>query len=207
MGIFDCISGIKEERQQFANVFDMNNLSGKVVVSSPNIDGGGFFNKSVVLIVNHDSHGSIGVMINRVVSAVTISMVFKSLQIDCPDLLGKKPLYFGGPVESQNGLILHTGDYQQDILMKVNDNLMISSNTNILKNIATGEGPANCLFLLGYSGWKNGQLESEIRNGQWIVTDLCSELIFLKDNHTKYKQALASAGVRPGALITGFGNA
>ena len=141
------------------------------------------------------------------IPSLNISIVFKSLKIEFNDQDHKTPLHFGGPVESEKGLILHSCDYQQDVLLKINDQLMLSSNAAIIKNMAQGMGPKKSLLLLGYAGWGSGHLESEIRNGNWIVNDFSEELLFSSDNYLKYKMALKSAGVSSASMICGAGRA
>ena len=197
----------KDKTSLFSGVLDIDNIAGKLLISTPSVEDEGCFDKSVIFILTHDSGGTFGVIVNRVISSVNASMIFKSLQIKCQDVIGENPLMFGGPVESEKGLILHSNDYKKGVLLKINDQLMLSSNTGILKQIAKGTGPKDCLLMLGYACWNPGQLENEIRNGKWIVTDYSHHLIFSKDNHSKYNQALLSAGIKPGSMVASFGTA
>jgi len=202
-----CSEPKKDKASLFSGTLTTENIAGKLLISTPSVDDEGCFNKSIIFILTHDQGGTFGVIVNRVISSINASMIFKSLQIKCQDVIGDNPLMFGGPIESEKGLILHSSDYKKDVLLKINDQLMLSSNTNILKQIAKGSGPKDCLLMLGYACWSSGQLENEMCSGKWIVTDYSHHLVFSKDHYSKYNEALNSVGIKPGSMLTGFGTA
>jgi len=206
MGTLDYATK-KDKSIELSRELSSHDITGKMLISTPSIEGDSYFDKSVIFILSHDQNGTLGVIINRVISSLNVSVIFKSLQIKCLEVVGKNPLLFGGPIESEKGLILHSADYQKDVLLKINDNLMLSSNMDILKQIAKGSGPKDSLLILGYACWAAGQLENEIRSGKWVITDYSHDIIFSKNLHNKHKEALLSAGIRPGAMIPGFGTA
>jgi putative transcriptional regulator len=108
------------------------------------------------------------------------------------------PIYLGGPVEQERGFILHTLEYNKNLLLRVNKGLVlgVSSNLEILKDIASGIGPHHSLFVLGYTGWSAGQLEDEIQKGNWIVSDSSTDLIFTDNSEDKWYNALSKLGIR-----------
>ncbi|VEL25359.1 unnamed protein product [Protopolystoma xenopodis] len=74
----------------------------------------------------------------------------------------------GGPVEHERGFFLHSDDYNENLLLKFQNHLAVSSNPKIPQDIVTGRGPKNSLFIVGYTAWKAGQLETEIKDNFWI---------------------------------------
>ena len=185
-----------------------NNLIGKIVISTPHTDSESCFAKTVVCILSHDKHGALGIIVNRVISSVDSSFVFKSLNIKLDSPMMGFPLHFGGPVESEKGLILHTAEYKADSLIKLKQkNLCLTSNTEILKDIATGNGPKDKLLVLGYAGWGPGQLEQEMHDNAWISVPYSKDLIFSKNNSCKWQTAMKHLGIDPLMFSYNAGNA
>ena len=116
-------------------------------------------------------------------------------------------VHYGGPVEVVRGFVLHTNDFQSPDSEDVGNQLILTSTIDILKAIATGEGPSKSLFALGYAGWGPGQLEDEIKANGWLVVDGKSELVFQTDIKTRWDAALAILGVNPVMLSNFAGNA
>jgi putative transcriptional regulator len=197
----------RDKLQSIFEVFSIDHMAGKLLISTPSIEDDNCFDKSIIFLLTHDQKGTFGVIVNRAISSLNASVMFKSLQIKCRDVVGDLSLMFGGPIESEKGLILHSNDYTKDVLLKINDQLMLSSNTNILKHIAKGSGPKDCLLMLGYACWSGGQLEEEIRSGKWLVRDYERDLVFSQDHGSKYNKALLSIGVKPGAMLSYSGTA
>lgn len=202
-----CSDFKKYKSELFSGTLASGSIAGKLLISTPSAEEDGCFDKSIIFLLTHDQSGAFGVIVNRAITSVNASVIFKSLQIKCQDMIGNKSLMFGGPVESEKGLILHSNDYTDDILLKVNEELMLSSNTAILKQIANGAGPKDCLLMLGYACWTPGQLEEEIRTGKWIVTDYSHQLIFSTEHNDKYREALLGVGINPVSMVSSYGNA
>lgn len=186
------------------------NLSGKFLIASPYSLSGDVFNKSLIYIVSHSDSGAMGLAVNNLVNklpANSIMDLFKDqTPIDANHLV--LPIYQGGPVEQERGFILHTLEYDKNPIMKVNPNtnLGISSNIEILRDIVKGSGPERSIFMLGYSGWSEGQLEDEIERGMWIVADSSPDLIFADESEDKWSAALEEAGIDNSTFSPQIGN-
>ncbi|MFN7039520.1 MAG: YqgE/AlgH family protein, partial [Alphaproteobacteria bacterium] len=122
------------------------------------------------------------------------SLILESLNLDSFELKIKIPLYFGGPLEGGKGFIIHSSDYKNDVLLNLNSKISLSSNIKIIRDIATGKGPKQCIFALGYSGWQQGQLEEEIENNNWLIIPFSEEIIFSDDNEVKWENAYRNIG-------------
>ena len=83
----------------------------------------------------------------------------------------------------------------------------LTATTDILRDIAEGNGPKDSLFALGYAGWGPGQLESEITLDSWLLCDADNDLLFSIKAHQKWTNALSKIGVTPSQLATFSGSA
>ena len=188
------------------NNSNFEDLSGKFLIASPYSFLNDVFNKSVIYVASHTAQGALGMIVNRVMNRMNFQTMMKMLKDESgggSDLI--MPIYVGGPVEPERGFILHTAEYDKNLLLKFADNLAVSSNIDILKDIANGSGPASSLFVLGYTGWAAGQLEEEVRNNLWLVSDCDKSLMFSDENETKWSIALERIGVDDALFAPGMG--
>lgn len=163
-----------------------NYLTGKLLVATPLVQDG-YFTKSVIYIVSHNAGGATGIIVNQVIQDLESSSIFDYLNIHHAEG-AECPVYFGGPVESARGFILHTDEAPYHPIA-------LSGNVELLRKIATGNGPRKSLFVLGYTGWEAGQLDSEILENSWFIIPATEELVFGESNEAKWQQAIASLGI------------
>jgi putative transcriptional regulator len=91
--------------------------------------------------------------------------------------------------------VLHSQEFTDESTMVVDDQVALTASIDILRAIAEGSGPRNCLLALGYSGWGPGQLESEIHENGWLNVPADEALIFDTDLESKWQRAIAKIGV------------
>ena len=115
------------------------------------------------------------------------------------------PITYGGPVDTKKGFILHTSEFKDETTIKINSEIFLTSNVNILKSIVKGNGPKKSLFALGYAGWFAGQLEEELLNYGWLVAPGNSKLIFECKAEKKWSEAIKSIGINPNFLSSVHG--
>ncbi|MBP9839082.1 MAG: YqgE/AlgH family protein [Proteobacteria bacterium] len=176
--------------------YTLDNLTGKLLIASPNRLMDEVFGKSVIYVTAHSKEGAIGLVVNKMVNKVPFDVIVKMIDKTPPTVLGGElPIHIGGPVSPERGFLLHSTDYDRNLMVKCSNNLAISSNTEILADIATGNGPKNVMFLLGYTGWNEDQIQEEISQDLWIVSEPDDEIIFAGDNKTKWQSALKKAGI------------
>lgn len=179
-----------------------SNLTGKILIASPFTMENNVFHQSLIYVIKHTDEGSIGLIFNQPVHKSSTSNVFKKINMANIDDL-TLTIHLGGPSEIEKGFFLHTSDYNKNILFKPDDNdLSISSNTQILQDIKNGEGPRNSLFIVGYTGWEAGQIESELEHNLWIISEPDNDLIFSKDSPKKWHDALRKLGISAGDFVT-----
>jgi len=105
------------------------------------------------------------------------------------------PVYWGGPVNENKILILHSKEYKNKTTQKFK-NLSISSDYKILFEIADKKGPKKSLVILGISSWGPGQLEGEMEKEGWVLSEINTDLIFEISNDKKWLKAINSSFVR-----------
>ena len=77
----------------------------------------------------------------------------------------------------------------------------------MLKAIAEGGGPSQCVLALGYAGWGPGQLDAEIQKNTWLSAPPDETLLFDPSNEGKWQRAMGKLGVDPRLLSGVAGHA
>ena len=125
-----------------------NNLVDQYLLATPSIQDP-LFASSLVYMCEHSEQGSMGVVINHLAEQ-TLQDVFEQLEIDCsdPTILETK-IFIGGPVQLQQGFVLHTSSDGWENSMQIGGHYYLTSSLDILHAIANRDGPEQFLVLLG----------------------------------------------------------
>ena len=148
-----------------------------------------------------------GLGVNRETEALTCPDLLNQLSIDAEVVDDKIQVLFGGPVETGRGFVLHSSDYVQNTTMLVDKRVGLTATMEVLKDIASGNGPRLNLLALGYAGWGPGQLDAEIHANGWLTVPADDELIFDPDLDNKWERALAKIGIDSSMLSGEAGHA
>lgn len=171
--------------------------SGQLLVAGPAMPDPRF-RGTVIYLADHDAEGTFGLVINRPVGAGPVRDFLIGLGMK-PDgsesYSGDVRIHAGGPVEPGAGFVLHTNDYQTETTGMVRGTVAVTASLKAVKDIGTGKGPRRYLILLGYAGWASGQLEAEMRRGDWQIAPYDEETVFGADDAAKWERALKSAGI------------
>ena len=181
-------------------------LPGQLLIAMPSMTDPRF-EKSVIYMCAHNSDGAMGLVINRAIDSLTFPELLEQLEIDPGSGGDQIRVLFGGPVEQARGFVLHSPDYLQDASLVVDDNVVLTATIDILRAIADGTGPNNCLLALGYAGWGAGQLDSEIKSNGWLSVDADEDLVFGCDLDEKWERAMTKIGIDPRMLSDSAGHA
>jgi len=147
-------------------------LKGQLLLDSGQLRGS-FFQRTVVLICQHDAEGAFGLVLNR----ATGSNVGEMIVADLPDSLKACPLYLGGPVQPSALSFLHSDSFIPDA--NVVPNLSLGHSLDSLLEIGESLSPTRKLKLFaGYAGWSPGQLEDEMKRKAWLTHPASLELVF-----------------------------
>lgn len=148
---------------------DLKPDKGRLLISEPFLSDA-YFQRSVVLLVEHDESGSIGLVLNKK-SNLTLNSFFPEFK-NSPDI----PIYIGGPVASNSLFYIHTlGDAIIPESFKVADGLFFSGEFEAMKEYLLysqdNDLAHRVKFFLGYSGWDANQLKEEITQNSWLVSN------------------------------------
>ena len=128
--------------------------------------------------------------------------------------LAEAPVYFGGPVQTERGFVLHErldgaegegGHYNSSL--KIPGGLEMTTSKDVLEALSNGAGPKKILVTLGYSGLGAGQLEDEMRRNGWINVSAEPGIIFDTPVEQRYDRALLLLGIDSGMLSQEAGHA
>lgn len=152
------------------------------------------FSKRLVYICEHREDGAVGLILNTPCPGIYLGDIFVELGLPQPE--GESmPVYNGGPVGSELGFLLYSSDYRAEHEIVVSETVSLSSDPEILTDIANNRGPASYAFFLGYAGWGAGQLEEELGMAGWLVVPASDEIIFKTPDDRKWKQAAEIYGI------------
>jgi putative transcriptional regulator len=178
-------------------------LTGQLLIAMPNM-GDPRFERSVVYICAHDEDHAMGVIINKRLNDVVLSELLKQLDIDPRDGANATPVFFGGPVQTERGAVLHTLDYQLDATIELAPDLGLTATKDALVDIA-GKAPKQApprafILTIGHAGWGPGQLEQEIAMNAWVHCAPEEAIIFEGAQSDAWSRALAKLGVTSAML-------
>ena len=158
----------------------MESLDGQLLIASPFL-GDNNFNKSVVLIVQHDQQGAFGIVLNRPTSTRSGDVWDEVSEEPCPCDL---PIHQGGPIEGPL-MALHTLPHFSDngVLTGVH---FTASQDNLMQIIRRADAPLH--LFRGYSGWGPSQLEIELEEGAWLTRTATYDHIFGHGHNELWKQ-------------------
>mgnify|MGYP001464071626 CR=1 FL=1 len=124
------------------------------------------FNKSVILLIQHDGTGSGGLIVNRP-SHLQVAAVLGEKQ-QYQDVQGL--LSYGGPVMEQALLALvKVVDPSSAPSSKIFDDLYVTDVSRLPPWLEQEGETLQYRIFKGYTGWAPGQLELEIERGDWRV--------------------------------------
>jgi putative transcriptional regulator len=155
-------------------------LVGQLLVAAPEM-GDPRFEHAVILIVQQDAGGALGIVINKPIGETSIASILEALGKKGGEITGAVRVFSGGPVQPEVGFVVHSADYHRPETVTVNDSLSMTSSLDILLDIGGKKGPAKFLVAFGYTGWGADQLESEIQVHAWAIAEADPALIFDED--------------------------
>jgi len=150
---------------------------GRILISEPLLNDS-YFKRSVVLLTEHTENGSVGFVLNKPVDLQITDVVRDFPPFDTQ-------LYVGGPVGKDTIHYIHTLGELIPNSVHVKENIYWGGDFDSIKE-SIREGlidPSQIRFFLGYSGWSPKQLEGEIENNAWLISEVESSRIMSPDNN------------------------
>ena len=180
--------------------------TGHLLVAMPQMEDSRF-ERSVIYMCAHNAEGAMGIVVNRLIGSLSYTELLKQLGFEGSGAQDSRKVHFGGPVETSRGFVLHTTDKLEEGSLLVDDDVALTSTTDILRSIVSGQGPNQSILALGYAGWGPGQLDQELQANSWLHVPADKTLIFDDELESKWTRAIAKIGVDLGMLSGEAGHA
>jgi putative transcriptional regulator len=166
-----------------------------------------YFARTLTYICEHNDQGALGIVVNRPID-MTLQALFERLSLNLKNnTMADAPIYFGGPVQTDRGFVLHLPAGEWQSTLKVRDVIGLTTSKDILEAVGRGEGPAKMLVSLGYAGWSAGQLEHEITQNAWLTVEAKDAIIFDLPAEERHAAALKLLGLDYARLADQAGHA
>ena len=167
-----------------------DSLAGQLLIASPAIRDP-HFDHAVILVVRHNNDGAMGIVINMPTEERPLANILADGRQKDTNVTGKVQLFAGGPVQPELGFVIHSSDYRGPGTIDVNERVLMTSNSRILRDIGNNKGPRKTLIAFGYAGWAAHQLDDELRRRVWFTTPADVNLIFDENREKLWESAYA----------------
>lgn len=191
------------------------NLTNHFLIAMPGLEDE-LFGKSVVYVCEHSPRGALGLVINKPAD-MTLPALFEKVELPLKRAdLQTRPVFHGGPVQTERGFVLHepiyvNADNKSESLyastMTIPGGLEMTTSKDVLEALSSGAGPQRVLITLGYSSWGEGQLESELGENSWLTVDASRDVIFDTPVEDRYERALGLLGLQSWMISNQVGHA
>jgi putative transcriptional regulator len=188
-------------------------FANQFLIAMPNLRESAF-GGSVIYLCEHSDQGALGLVINKPID-IKLKNLFDKVDLSLDRLdLADVPVYFGGPVQTERGFVLHErlggasgegGHYSSSL--QIPGGLEMTTSKDVLEALSHGAGPKKILITLGYSGWGAGQLEDEMSRNSWINVSAEASIIFDTPVEERYQRALSILGIDLNMLSADTGHA
>lgn len=163
---------------------------GRILIAEPFLPGN-YFNRSVILLVAFSEKGAVGFILNKKVELAIHDILPGFPEFDAD-------VYLGGPVATDSIYFIHKLGKKLPGSIHVLGNLYWGGDFDILKQQITAGliQTSDIRFYVGYSGWDSGQLEREIKEDSWLVTDVDEETVMQDLHQESWAEFVKKAGNR-----------
>jgi len=141
----------------------------QILVAMPSLKDG-YFDKSVVLLCEYQESGAMGFVINSP-STTSVDDLLRELGLSAQTPQNQMIL-IGGPVQPELCWVVHTPEFSGKSTTRLGEVLCLSAAQEVLANITEGRGPRDYILGVGYAGWGPGQLDQEIEQEAWWLSDM-----------------------------------
>lgn len=179
-------------------------LAPALLISMPQLTDANF-NRTVVLLCKHSEEGAFGLVVNR--PLLTTGRVVVSLD---PPVSTERELevWIGGPVEPERSCMLIGGppiEHEMYGSTPIADGVSLSTSPDLLRRLLDPNPPIDTRLIVGYAGWAPGQLEAELEESAWLLSDVDRQLLFDTPPEQMWERAIRRLGADPAALHSSRG--
>ncbi len=177
----------------------MSSLAPALLLSMPQLMDPNF-SHTVVLLCKHSGDGAFGLVLNRPLVTTGTVMV----HLDPPVTTEREiQIWIGGPVEPQRSWMLVGGPHEAPEAhdaVQIADRVHLSTSPDLLRRLLEPTPPSNIRLVVGYSGWAPGQLESELSESSWLLSDVDYDIVFNTPPERMWEAAIRRLGADPATL-------
>jgi putative transcriptional regulator len=177
----------------------VSDLAPGLLIAVPQLEDPNF-SRSVVLLVEHNESGAMGIVFNR---PSDIELIEIGKEHGMAVHAGAGHAYIGGPVQRERGFLVHRRSEVGDSV-QLEDDVFLSVSTDALRALLVGD-PGAYRLCLGYAGWGPGQLENEMVAGGWLNSGISSKRIFDTPVEKIWEAVIRDLGIDPAFLMQGGG--
>nr|WP_157354256.1 MULTISPECIES: YqgE/AlgH family protein [Thauera] len=170
------------------------NFTHHFLIAMPNMADPHFV-RTLTYIAEHNEQGALGIIVNRPID-MTLAALFERIEVPLEAQgFEAQPVYFGGPVQTDRGFVLHrpVGDWHSTL--KVSEDVGLTSSRDVLQAIGAHGEPKDVLVTLGYAGWAAGQLEQELMDNAWLTVPADMAIVFDLPPEERLAAAMQKLGV------------
>lgn len=185
---------------------DSVNLTDHFLIAMPAMDDP-YFSRALVYVCEHNDQGALGIVVNKPLD-MPLQDLFEKVDIPLDAAgLNNLPVYFGGPVQTDRGFVLHRPVGQWQSTLAVSDEVGLTSSRDILVAMGRQGQPSEVLVTLGYAGWGAGQLESELAQNGWLTVRADPSIVFSLPPEERLAAAMLALGIDFAHLAEDAGHA
>ena len=164
-------------------------LQGQLLLDSGQL-GGSFFQRTVVLICQHNAEGAFGLVLNRSLGKTVGEMIVA----DLPNPLKESPLYLGGPVQPGRPEFSAHGQFHSRRRRAAEPGAGPFAGRSGWKSAKPFSPTKKVRLFAGYAGWSPGQLESEMKRKAWLTFPASVQLVFETPPEQLWQKVLLDKG-------------
>lgn len=163
-------------------------VAGRLLIAEPFLHDD-YFRRAVILIAEHNEKGTVGFILNKPLDILVTEAIPDFPEFD-------KFSFFGGPVQRDQLYFIHTLGDKIDGSFPIGNGLYWLGDFDQVKEMIerkeiTGE---EIRFFIGYAGWEPGQLDKELKEKSWFVSEADNQLIFNVDASVLWTEAVKKMG-------------
>lgn len=157
------------------------------------------FARTLTYICEHNASGALGIILNRPLD-MNVAGLFERVNIPLEAESAKAelaglPVYFGGPVQTDRGFVLHRPQGQWHSTLAVTAEIGLTSSRDILEAMSENGLPREVVITLGYAGWAAGQIEWELAQNAWLTVAADPNVIFGLPSEERLPAAMQLLGI------------
>jgi putative transcriptional regulator len=174
----------------------MQSLEGQLLIATPELLAP-LFAQSVILMINHDEDGAIGVILNK---PTNTTMTDLSGKLFDDTFEWDKTLHVGGPVTGTLAVI-HTVEAMAD--REIIPGVYLTLEATKVQHVLS-QKPQPSMVVANYAGWGPGQLEGEIDRDSWLTMPASPEHVFWSGRGDLWKAAIKTFNARKMSEVLGL---